>query len=262
MPKHIFFKRSLALCAALCVLTSLAACKKSDAEIQKQNEIQKNVSELRQEENQKNVGTTAETGDKVTDLAAEQEKIMALKGVTNEILLKRWREAAIAGDSVVDAILEYDLLDKSKVFAKIGISVKSADEVIQRMEAVQPGIIFLAFGLNDMELYKDKTERFIKDYTACIEKIKQAVPMAKIYVCAITPVTEAALKKTPDYANRDAYNAALKEMCKTQSIDFLDASFILEQNPKLFDKDGIHPKKSYYPRWLTFLADMAGVEDA
>lgn len=262
MPKHISFQRSLLLCVALCILASLTACKKSDAEIQQQNEIQKNISELQQEENQKNVGTTAETGDKVTNLAAEQEKIMHLEGVTNEILLKRWREAAVVGDSVVNAILEYDLLDKSKVFAKIGISVKSADEVIEHMEAVQPGIVFLAFGLNDMELYRDNVERFINDYTACIEKIKKAVPMAKIYVCAITPVTESALKRTPDYTNRDAYNAALKEMCKTQSIDFLDASFILEQNPKLFDEDGIHPKKSYYPKWLTFLADMAGVENA
>ena len=42
-------------------------------------------------------------------------------------------------------------------------------------------------------------------------------------------------------------------------LTFLDPGFILEQDASLYEPDGIHAVKNFYYKWLTYLADMAGV---
>lgn len=252
----------LLLCLAAAVLLAVRFTRPVSDD-KRQAEISQNIQTLQKDAGRLNPDASGAVSENhIADLKKEQEKILGLKRVKNAQLLIRYTDVAIAGDSVAAAITEYGFLDKSKVFAKVGASVRSAGEIIETMEAVQPYIVFLCFGLNDAELYEEKTELFIRDYVACIEQIRQALPFAAIYICSVPSVTSEAVQKTAAYAYLPAYNDALQKMCDEQNLAFLDASFILEQQPELYDQDGIHPKKAFYPKWLTFLADAAGVDHA
>ena len=64
----------------------------------------------------------------------------------------------------------------------------------------------------------------------------------------------------PGFEYRELYNSALEEYCnKTDGVEFISADFILEAQPELYDVDGVHPVGAFYPKWLTFLSDMAGL---
>jgi hypothetical protein len=41
----------------------------------------------------------------------------------------------------------------------------------------------------------------------------------------------------------------------------LDPSFILTEQPELYEPDGIHPKANFYYQYFAFLADMAGLPE-
>ncbi len=193
--------------------------------------------------------------------SAEKKYVLSMELPARETLVARFSGTAIVGDSMIDAIAAYGILDDSVIFSKIGASVSTAGEVLASMEAARPYAVFLCFGLNDMDLYGDKVDRFIKDYAACVKTLHEKVPFADVYICALSPVTEEAVQKTPAYKNIALYNREMKKMCEKTDAVFLDPSFILESRPDLFDQDGIHPKKAFYPRFLTFLADMAGLEN-
>lgn len=259
------FIRNTALIAvffALVCVIFIAVSHRTANDGQKAEEISKNVQKLREQENRPTAGgENHQHRIYVTDIPAEQQKILNLGKIDEAKMPMRFRRAVIAGDSIVEAITEYGLLDKSTVFAKIGLSVRDADEMIETLADAQPETVFLCFGLNDMELYLDNAKRFTEDYKKCLEKLQKRLPFAGIFVCSVPTVTPEAVKKTPAYAYRDAYNTALKTMCDEKNISFIDSSFLLRERPKLYDHDGIHPVRSYYPKWLTFLADMAGLED-
>ena len=193
--------------------------------------------------------------------AEEKKYVLSMDPPGNETLISRFSGTAIVGDSMVDAIKEYGILDGSVVFSKIGVSISTAKTVIASMQEAKPYAVFFCFGLNDMELYESKVERFIEDYTECIGSLREKDPDADIYICGLSPVTDEAVRKTPAYANISLYNEKMEEMCETLDVTWLDPAFILENRPDLFDADGIHPKMTFYPRFLTFLADMAGLKN-
>ena len=70
-----------------------------------------------------------------------------------------------------------------------------------------------------------------------------------------------AIQKEPKRKNVALYNEKLEELCGEMTVTFLNAGFILEQDPSLYEKDGIHARKDFYYKWLTYMADMAGISE-
>ena len=128
-------------------------------------------------------------------------------------------------------------------------------------EAAAPSVIFMCFGMNDVGVFEERVDRYIGRYSACIRRFQISMPEAVIYVQAILPVTDKALKDHSDYQYIDLYNAEMEKMCKELGAYFIDASFILEAMPELYAPDGVHPRREYYPMWLTYLADIAGLSN-
>ena len=194
----------------------------------------------------------------VDDLEAEKQRILQLEE-WNKPDFKAWfADSAIVGDSIIRASLLYGWMDSS-VYAKGGVSISADLELLDEVEAAHPGYIFLAFGSNDVGKTKGKTNIFIKRYRGCLERLQASLPDAIIYIVAIPPVNEKALSRRSVYAKIPEYNAALQELAKEMGVFFLDTGFLLESKPELYDADGIHPKRNYYPLWLTFVADVAGL---
>ena len=196
------------------------------------------------------------------DINSEEEKdrIMNLSGVTNADLY-RWftGRAAIIGDSITHSIWEYEFLDESVVFAKIGLLVVKSDDYVSGAIAASPEAVFFSFGSNDIESYENQVDTFIGNYKPRVQRVKDALPGAKIFILGLLPVTDWA--DIPAYIYMDDYNAALQDMCRELNVTYLDSGFILERDPDLFDADGIHPLPNFYPKWLTFMADAAGLSD-
>jgi hypothetical protein len=206
-------------------------------------------------------GTSSVAPPEVDPLQEEREKILTMDRPKKSDLLRRYQGCAIVGDSIVEAATEFQFLNTSIVFGKIGCSVIHADELIASMEAMYPRKVFVAFGLNDMEIYQADVARFIDCYKQALIGIQKTLPSAELYVVAVLPVEDNAIARTPALDNVEAYNKGIAALCQEIGVTYLDPSFILTEQPELYEPDGIHPKANFYYQYFAFLADMAGLPE-
>ena len=199
----------------------------------------------------------ARQGVLVDDLAAEEEKILTMEEPGRAELRMRFQGAAIVGDSIADDAVGYNWLDETVVFAKVGASVSEKSYIIQNVIAARPSVLFFVFGINDIESCKEDYQSFISRYTDCILAVRQALPDSVIYIHAVFPPKD--LSKKPYYQYLDQYNEAQQAMCARMGVYFVDGSFILREKPSLYEPDQIHMDNHFYPMWLTYLADIAGL---
>ena len=130
----------------------------------------------------------------------------------------------IIGDSITESIVEYGYLDTDVVVSKRGLNVGAADDQISTAIALNPSHVFMAFGSNDLEIYGSASSEFIDAYRTQIKKIQTALP---------------------------------DEMGCT----FIDNSTIVtDSSENLYEPDGEHVIQDYYPKWLTNMAQIAGLK--
>lgn len=170
-----------------------------------------------------------------------------------------FRDTAILGDSITESIWEYGYLDQDVVISKMGLSVANADEQFATAISMAPSVIFMNFGSNDLEFYEENYEQFIDAYREQIHKVKEALPNARLFINLIIPLTEGAIEEIPVLANYPRYNEALKALCEEEGMTWIDDSFIVEADPSLYEPDGQHVVMSFYPQWLTYMAEVAGL---
>ena len=112
------------------------------------------------------------------DLTEEQEKIIAMKddSFDNSEMTKWFEDVIILGDSIVEGGSAYEWLTPSNFSSKIGISVCTAEEQIDAAINASPSLLFMCFGVNDIENYGSQVDGFISDYREAITKIQGATP--------------------------------------------------------------------------------------
>ena len=94
-----------------------------------------------------------------------------------------------------------------------------------------------------------------------IVKIQEALPDIPIYINCILPITDAAIEATPDLAYYSQYNEGLISLCQEMGCTFIDNSAIVEGSSEdLYEPDGEHVIQDYYPKWLTHMAQAAGLQ--
>ena len=187
------------------------------------------------------------------DISAIEAKIELLEkqdaGESDDRSVKeKFSGAVVVGDSITQGFLEYDILNASSVAAEIGVHLTQMDGLIGKVKELSPSIIFLALGSNDVIATNGDTEEF----TA-----QKEVPDAHIFVNAIFPVQDKAIEKEPGLANIAQYNSALKELCDSKTIGFIDNTEIVSE--EYFEQDGVHFKTSFYPIWAERMAEVASL---
>ncbi|PGS78309.1 hypothetical protein COC69_15810 [Bacillus cereus] len=173
-----------------------------------------------------------------------------------------YKNSLFMGDSITEGLTFHDFLDQQNVIAKTGdilmlvLKDKTDDEAIKR----KPKHIFMAYGNDDLYVKKDldgnpvdPVKFSIENYTKMIQKMKKELPDTKLHLLAVLPVTEEVVQQNPVYQRIKEYNEALKKLAETEGIDYIDLSSIVEKNKNIYDKDGVHFKKAYYPLMLDFL---------
>lgn len=171
----------------------------------------------------------------------------------------RYQNSVILGDSIAEAILDYRILPQTNVLAVRGRRTDNSQNEINTAISLSPKYIFLCFGMNDLPYCRGNEKRFIAQYKSMIQQLQNALPNAKIYVNSIVPMTEKGYQNNKYNKNDKKFNDAMKKMCIDLKIMYLDNDSLIHGNLFDYESDGIHPKYNFYPKWLQFMAESAGI---
>lgn len=192
--------------------------------------------------------------------AATQEGIADGSTVLDDITIKqKFQGTVIIGDSITESMIEYGFLGTDVVVAKLGLNIAAADEQIDTAISLYPSTIFMCFGANDLETYISDADAFIDAYRVQVQKLQTALPDVPIYINGILPIQQSTIDMHPSLGYYPQYNEALQAFCQEMGLTYIDSSFILEGNDDMYEPDGEHVIMRFYPKWLTNMAEMAGL---
>lgn len=196
------------------------------------------------------------------DITAIEEKISLLEqqdgsGEDGRSIKERFSGAVVLGDSVAEGFEEYDILNASSVAAEIGVHLDELDGQITKVKELSPSILFLYLGMNDVTATNGDVDRFISEYKSVLTRLREEVPDAHIFVNSIFPVQEKALEEEPLLEKIPEYNDALKELCDSETVAFIDNTGLVSEQD--YEQDGIHFKAEFYPVWAEHMAEVASL---
>lgn len=173
-------------------------------------------------------------------------------------LVDKFSDSLILGDSRAESIVSYEVLNSSSVIAYKGRNLITAQKNgdINKAINLTPKNIFLTYGLNDMQIYKN-TSDFTKEYEGVIKDIQKKLPNTKIYVNSIFRVQNKAISKSPALKNTSQFNYAISNMCNKLGVTYIDGSSIVDE--KSYESDGIHFKPNFNKRWVQLLIQKANL---
>lgn len=171
------------------------------------------------------------------------------------------------GDSITSGYDVYNKLPKTQAIYKSGLAaskmftskfVYTDDDVdlTDTLKKLQPKILYVAFGMNDLN---DTPENFYKTYKENILKIMDICPDTKLAIVSITPINN------QQFTNQavDNFNNIIKKIVSEINSDrckyFNVHDYLSDSNGKLKDDynagDGTHLCPYAYDKLLDYIAD-------
>lgn len=180
---------------------------------------------------------------------AEEEDTRSLKEI--------FTSSVVMGDSITAGFAEYDILNASSVVAEIGAGLEAAKEQVGKVKEINPQVVFLSYGMNDILSTQGDTDTFINNYKELIKELQKEAPNTKIFVNSIFPVSKQEREREPAFEQLDVYNEALREMCDKQQIAYIDNTELVSE--RYYEEDGVHFKPDFYPVWAGRMAEVAAL---
>jgi len=164
----------------------------------------------------------------------------------------------IAGDSIVEAVSAYGILDDDQVLAEIGAHTWHLSKVTDQIVSSNPKYLILHYGENELDEL-DNAPYFIERYRDCIETLKEELPDTVIFVDSIFPVQEKAYNNEPYTVNIPYYNELIREMAEDLDVIYIDYDPFWEAlETDYYEPDGIHPVMSFYTeQYLPYVYTVA-----
>lgn len=157
-----------------------------------------------------------------------------------------------AGDSLMEGLGAYGVLDYSKLVTKVGATLTHLNSNYSTVVNKKPKTLILHYGINSISTSTSSMNNFIADYTKLVEKLKSDLPTTRIVISLLFPVGSGATAAR--FQNVNKYNSALITMCSKLSVEYVDSSPVFKEHPECWGSDGIHVRKSFYSDyWLKFL---------
>ncbi|WP_255505062.1 GDSL-type esterase/lipase family protein [Lysinibacillus sphaericus] len=136
----------------------------------------------------------------------------------------------------------------------MGATVKSTLDYVEEIASRRPSQVFLSIGQNDLgEPLEEARKTFVQRYTQLVDRIRDLLSAARIYVLSITPVDAASPNGSLMNQQIETYNVALQKMAQENGIDYIDLAPIFQKQKIQFDKDGSHFTSAFYPILLDYL---------
>ena len=128
--------------------------------------------------------------------AAEKENVKDIEKKINKLDTKDKLESQEASGeinykSLFSSSVVMGDLNASSVVAKIGVELDELDDQIKTVADINPQVIFLSYGMNDVIATNGDTDLFIKEYKAVIDQLRKKLPDTTLYVNSIFPVSAA-----------------------------------------------------------------------
>lgn len=169
-----------------------------------------------------------------------------------------FQDYVILGDSRAVGFYYMGFLDESRVLATGGATIRDVETHKESVIALNPSQIFLCYGLNDISIgYWDTAEEYAAEYMQVVADLRDKLPNATVIVSSALPARDPAFERSSKWRNIPDWNLVLEAACEENGIVFVDNSRISEEYADLWDPDGIHVKKEFYPHWATELVTAA-----
>lgn len=166
-----------------------------------------------------------------------------------------FEDYVLLGDSRAVGFSFYGFLPEERVLAESGATILHLEEHIPDIVALNPSNIFLCYGLNDLSLGVWPTpEDYVTQFSDIIHQIQTQLPDANIYISSILPARDPAFQRSSEWYNIPQYSQAVSEMCDTIShCYYVDNNETADEYASLWESDGIHVQKDFYPHWAANL---------
>lgn len=178
--------------------------------------------------------------------------------VDERSLKEKFDSSVIMGDSIAMGFSEYGILNSSSVVAEIGVQIGDEEVVktqIEKAKEMNPQMLFLCYGLNDIKEGDITAEKFADYYKERINYIQKELPNTKIFVNSVFPVTRSAIEENKTLGQIEQYNEKLREVCDSKQIAFLNFTDLAGSQD--YEEDGIHFVPEFYEKWAEKLAEVA-----
>ena len=196
-------------------------------------------------------------------LEAEREEMLR-KVIEGEVdPFSMFQDYVILGDSRAVGYWYFGFLEESRCLTGGGDTIRNIEMNMDGILALNPGTIYLCYGLNDTSIgYWDTAEAYITEYMQVIDDLQSRLPDTKIVVSSILPARDPAFNLSSKWHNIPEWSAALEAACEEKGIAFANNDSISEEYADLWDPDGIHVREAFYPYWATNLivASLSGGE--
>ena len=141
-------------------------------------------------------------------------------------------------------------LKEDQVYCEIGGSVMNGSDIVRQAAMTKPKTAFFSYGTNDLGMYSGNAEAFTEKYSSVIKTFMEISPDTEIYVNSIAKPSDAKIASGGYFYKWEEFNEAIKDMCDSLGIEYIDNTEILKEHADLYAGDGIHVSTTYYPYWM------------
>ena len=195
----------------------------------------------------------------IKKLEAREASSVNVKRKSSIYYIKKFKGNVILGDSITEGLTVYGYLTDEQVFCSIGASLAGSKKIFKKASKTYPDNAFFSFGMNDLITYRGKSKPFIKEYKKKLDYFHKKSPDSNIFINSISRPNKKAQKNQKSLKHWADFNKAIKKMCEERNYTYIDNTYILANNKKLYAPDGIHVDTTYYPMWLDDMITEAGL---
>ncbi len=225
----------------------------SDEDVSKGYSVIESLSDFDVKKAESNVRQAQKKRDDPTGKAEKVRKVLndLKKGKTT--YRKVLRDVYIVGDSLMNGLEAYDILNSNHLITQVSASLYHLDSNVKKIIKMNPPVLILHYGINMIAVGDKYLDNFISMYTRIIKELKKSLPDTRIVISGLFPV-DREIASAKRFGEIGDYNKALKSMCKDLEVEFLNSSSVLKAHPECYGSDGIHLSKAFYDKyWLRFL---------
>ena len=209
---------------------------------------------------------------RLEQLAREREELLRQIKAGEQDPFPLFQDAVILGDSRAVGFFYYGFVDESRDLTGSGETILDIPKKLDALQAINPRYVYLAYGLNDIKIgHWGSLQAHISEYLDRVQDIRERLPEAVIVISSVLPyhdpnartdgtgetpsssgssstssLTEADRKRL---AQIPEWNRLMADAAREHGVIFVDNSAICQEYKNLWEKDGIHVFKSFYPHW-------------
>lgn len=191
---------------------------------------------------------TSKTEHTIKEIKRKERKAALESG--EQDVWKYFNDSVVLGDSRAVGFEYHGFISEDRVFAEGGATIRNIPDYINGIKKVNPSSIILCFGLNDISIgYWNTSEEYIKELDEMLALLQKELPEATVFVNSILPATDPAFEQSEKWRNIPDWNKDIKEHCEEEKTPYIDIIDVVKEHKNLYDTDGIHMKKEFYPYW-------------